>query len=283
MTNDLSNAVVSDATLVAYLDNEIGAEERAYVERLLSERQDVAARLEHLRGGTRMFSTAFDDLLTAAPVNRLEAALEDAIDQTAPPTTEATRRAKQQQPDFGTPRWGWREGLAIAAVGLLLTFGIGFWVGQGLGTGSQVAQTKRGWIAAVADYATLYDAASFRAAAEIDQEQQAHQLERIMRDVGHDLDRDTQALVAQGARFKFAQLLFFEGKPLAQIAMTIPSGEPFFYCVLPSDNLPKAPETRRIGDQNIVSWADGQHGFVLVGQVPTQELANLAARLRNAS
>jgi len=283
MTNDLSNAVVSDATLVAYLDNEIGAEERAYVERLLSDRQDVAARLEQLRGGTRMFSTAFDDLLNAAPVNRLEAALEDAIAQTAPPTTEATRRAKHRETDFGRPRWGWREGMAIAAVGLLLTFGIGFWVGQGLGIGSQVAQTKRGWIAAVADYATLYDAASFPAAAEIDQERQAHQLERIMRDVGHDVNRDTQALVAQGARFKFAQLLFFEGKPLAQIAMTIPSGEPFFYCVLPSDNLPKAPETRRIGDQNIVSWADGQHGFVLVGQVPTQELTNLAARLRNAS
>lgn len=255
---------VMDEQLVAYLDGELSLDARQALDQLLVDSPELRRRLEDLRGGERPFREAFDLLMQQAPVERMSAALAGIPE---PPRTATTAPA--------VPR-DWR-GVAAAAM-VLLALGIGFVVGV-VGHAPEVAEVAppaataaKGWRQAVADYQVLFVTESLTP----DQGGRAG-VELVSQRVG--LALGGVATSRDGLEFRRAQLLEFNGKPLAQIAYLAHGKVPVAFCVIRSANpdTPRAFEVRN--GLGIVHWVAGGYGFMLIGDIEEARLARLADSL----
>ncbi len=136
---------------------------------------------------------------------------------------------------------------------------------------------KRGWKKAIADYAVLYNKASV-ANLEPNPERLRAELAHVERGLGIDLPAD--ALQANGFDLLGAELLTFNGNPLAKITYRDPDGVPILFCVIRSAKaaVTKPPRPGSLDGLSTVAWDKEGYGYIVIGEVA----AGTAVALANA-
>jgi anti-sigma factor RsiW len=83
-----------------------------------------------------------------------------------------------------------------------------------------------------------------------------------------------------GADFRRAQVLEYDGKPLAQIAYLDPEDGPMALCIVPSDKGKAEPDMERRRGMNVVYWSNATHAFMLIGHATADRMKEMADSVR---
>ncbi len=254
-----------DGRLTAYLDGELPAAERARLEAAVARDSGLRARLERLRAGGRPFDQAFEPLLEAAPVERLEARLAAAGAPHAPPRS----RTKSS--------WLVRRPVAAMAAAIACAFLAGVAADRAVEALRPAPQAEAGgWRQAVAGYVALYTSQSLAAVPE-DERARAAELAGVAAGLGVPLAPDR--VDVPGASLRRAQLLQYDGKPLGQLAYLDPAYGPMAFCLI-RNGKPDAPlKTETRGGFNVVFWAEAGIGYMLIARAPLDALVPRAETL----
>jgi anti-sigma factor RsiW len=247
------NATPSDEQLVAYLDNQLDTEQRERLDAAIAADPMLNLRLQWLKRSSLPFKDAFDEVTRQAPVDRLQAMLDDL--------------PSPARPEFNR-RWFLAAAAGLVASGVLA---------DRLFLGWQQSQEKENWRELVADYMTLYVPETLDHLP-VDESALRAQLQTLDARLG--LNLAPAKLLLPAAAFKRAQILEYEGVPIAQITYLDPIHGPMALCIIRSNrgSRPFNEEQRR--GLNIVHWADMEHAWMLIGHNPTADLAQLASLLR---
>jgi hypothetical protein len=246
----------SDEQLVAYLDGELDGEYRDQLDSAIAEDSLLSLRVQWLSRSNLPYKNAYDELAQQAPLERLQARL-DAIP--AP-----------QRPGFNRR---WFIGGAAAA---LLAGGV---LADRLFLGWHAAQSNN-WRALVGDYMALYVPQTLDHLP-TDEASQRAQLRTIDARLGLNLSPATLKL--PGAEFKRAQMLEYDGVPIAQIVYLDAKHGPLALCVTRSNSgtQPLAHERRR--EMNVVYWTEREHAWMLIGHSPANYLEKLGELLASGN
>jgi anti-sigma factor RsiW len=261
---ELDNNRPSDELLVAFMDGELDAAERDRVEEILNNDPVVAKRLEFLSRSNLPFAEAFEPVLAAAPDAALTALL------AAVPSKE--------QPRPAVAVMGRRRVMAALAACLVAGVAVDRTV---LGIGHRLARPDEAsdWRAAVAEYLALYTGDTL-AGPDEDHAQQVAQLSAVGEKLG--LKLTPEAIAMPDVDFKRAQVLNYDGKPLAQIAYLDPEDAPMALCIIPSTRGAAAPDVENRKGMNVVYWSNATHAFMLIGHSPIDRLKTLADGVRGS-
>ena len=82
-------------------------------------------------------------------------------------------------------------------------------------------------------------------------------------------------------RFKTAQLLFYDGAPLAEIVYVDARGAPVLFCIIDSGGAESQARSETRGDLSLTSWSNGGRGYLVVGRLPERKTADLARMLES--
>lgn len=247
------NAKLSDEQLVAYLDNQLDSEQRQRIDAAVSEDPMLGLRLQWLNRSSLPFKAAYDELGRQAPLDRLQAMLDTLPSPARPPLSR---------------RW-----FLAAAAGLVVS-GV---LADRLFLGWQAAQEKSNWRELVADYMTLYVPQTLEHLPG-DETAQRMQLRTIDERLG--LNLAPAQLALPRAELKRAQILEYDGVPIAQISYLDPVHGPMALCITRSNSGSRHFAQERRRGMNIVYWADIQHAWMLIGHNPMAQMEDMAKVLR---
>ena len=246
---------IKPETLTAYFDGELDEQQTRQVrERSLADAQ-LAAKLAALQIDRERMAQDYLALDAAAPIDDLRSVL-----------AQGAQPAGDVGPDSGKQRLLMAAVCAVClAVGVLV--GSGYWAG-----------TDKSWREAVAEYQVLYAAETLKwnavAPAVVDTT-----LKRLSDRIGVTLTR--QALKLPMADFKRGQMLTFGARPLVQLAYLHRGAMPVAFCST-RDGAPDADLASEVREGlSIVHWAKGGTSYMVIGDVPTAQLATIAQTLRN--
>jgi anti-sigma factor RsiW len=248
-----------DAELVALIDNELDEDDKVRVLRRLAANVALRQRFEALRDAGAPIAASLDALLEKAPIARLSAAL---------PREDAPRAAHRPL--------GWiafRELAAGIVIGLLAA-GAAAWVALS----SAPHDEREDWRGAVIEYMDLYTNDTF-AFDDVDLSIQAKKLSFIGDKVGTALTTDRVAI--PGLRFKTAQMLSYDGAPLGELAYVDAQGAPVLFCIIANGGADAPTRSERRGDYSLTSWSHAGHGYLVIGRLPGQQIADLARTLKS--
>lgn len=242
----------SDEQLVAYLDDELDREQRSQLDSDIADDPLLSLRVQWLSRSNLPYKAAYDELAQQAPLERLQARL-DGIP--APETPGLSRR--------------WFIGAAAAA---LVAGGV---LADRLFLGWQ-AQQDHSWRELVGDYMALYVPQTLDHLP-ADEANQRAQLRTVDARLG--LSLSSAILKLPGAELKRAQMLEYDGVPIAQITYLDAKHGPMALCVTRSNSgsQPLAHERRHA--MNVVYWTEREHAWMLIGHNPASELEGLARHL----
>ncbi|QCY12134.1 transcriptional regulator [Pseudomonas sp. MPC6] len=248
------HAIPSDEQLVAYLDDQLDSEQRRRIDAAIAEDSLLNLRLQWLARSSLPFKNAYDELARQAPTERLQSML----DTLPSPARPAMNR-----------RW------FLAAAAGLVVCGV---VADRLFLSWQSSSQKNSWRALVADSMALYVPQTLDHLPS-DEAAQRAQLRTIDARLG--LNLAPARLALPRAQFKRAQILEYDGVPIAQMTWLDPAHGPLALCVTRanSGSRPFAHERRR--GLNVVYWADMEHAWMLLGHNPAAELEDMARLLRS--
>ncbi|MFS2158895.1 anti-sigma factor [Pseudomonas sp. Pseusp122] len=253
---DLPSNPLADEHLVAYIDDELSPQQRASVDAALQQQPQLAERLELLRGSELPFRQSFDSLLAEAPRERLQAMLDN-----LQPSKPAARPL------------GRRRFLAVAASCMLA----GVLADRLFLALRTPAPVSRGWRGVVAEYMALYTEQTLENLSP-DIAAQNRQLASVGQRLGLPLDAERVDLLRP--QLKRAQILEYDGVPIAQITYLDPQFGPLALCITGNaQSTPTQGSEQRLG-MNVEFWSSNRHAFMLIGHNPPDELRNLAERLR---
>jgi len=282
MSNWRDHEPVSDEDLVAYLDGLLEEEDTGRVEREVNMDRALAARLDLLRRGDRPFAQAYDLLLHEAPNKRLKQILKLVKEPPPPPAAEPEPEPPVQvmQTVDKEPWRGWR--VLAGAAALLAVFAGGLVTSRFVPLPGELPQIARkaevqGWRATVAYYQTLFVKETLENENRDAQAQSAN-LRTALSYVGLDLSVEKVSLSL--LHFKRAAVLNFKGKPLVQVAYLFKGGTPVSLCIINSGKPAQGVMAERREGLNIVHWRNGKHGFMVIGDVPHEDLNAIAQTLR---
>lgn len=88
-----------------------------------------------------------------------------------------------------------------------------------------------------------------------------------------------EVLQAPGLDFKRAQLLQFDGRPLAQFAYLDADGAPISFWATRTGDADSPAKTGRYDKLAAVSWNKGGYGFIVIGAAPIAEIERAASAL----
>lgn len=244
----------SDEQLVAYLDDELDGEYHKQLDNAVAEDSLLSLRVQWLSRSNLPYRKAYDELAQQAPLDRLQARL-DAI-------------PSPQRPGFNR-RW-----FIAGAAAALVAGGV---LADRLFLGWHAAQSNN-WRALVGDYMALYVPQTLDHLP-TDEASQRAQLHTIDARLGLNLSPATLKL--PGAEFKRAQMLEYDGVPIAQIVYLDAKHGPMALCVTRSNSgsQPSAHERRR--EMNVVYWTEREHAWMLIGRNSVAELEQHAGLLRS--
>ena len=287
MSNWRDHGPVTDEDLVAYLDGMLEDELADYVEGEVRSDRDLNARLELLRDGERPFEEAYDLLLREAPQKRLKQILKLAKEPPPTPAEEfemerpAARATGMATGARREPWVGWRM-LAAAAV-LIAVFAGGLYANRLIQVPGQKQQaagdswSKKGWRAAVAEYQSLFITQTLQSAGG-DEQKQVASMRAASNYLGIDLTADKVTVAP--LELKRADVLKFAGKPLVQVAYLANGKTPVSFCIIKGKRKPhELAQEQRLG-LNIVYWDTDDFGFMVIGDVPKDQLDEIARKLR---
>ncbi|SDT15507.1 Transmembrane transcriptional regulator (anti-sigma factor RsiW) [Pseudomonas asplenii] len=256
MTDQFSHHMPSDELLVAFIDDQLDAEERARVAVAIAENPAVAARIDWLGRSSMPFQQAYDELLEQAPHSRLADMLE-------------TLGAQPARPSMSRRRF-----LAVAA-GFMVA-GVAadrlFQVWQ-----APKEQSEATWRSVVADYMTLYTKQTLDNLPN-DETAQRAQLRTLDKDLGLTLEPDQVLL--PGAQLKRAQMLEYDSEPIAQLAYMDTQYGPLALCITRAQKGTRPPTEEVRRGMNVVFWVGQTHAYMLIGRNPAAELHVMADLLR---
>jgi len=248
------HAKPSDEQLVAYLDDQLDADQRSRIDAAIAEDSVLNLRLQWLARSNLPFREAYDEVTQQAPVDRLHAMLE-----TLPsPARPAMSR-----------RW-----FLAAAAGLVVS-GV---VADRLFLGWQSSQPKNSWRGLVADYMALYVPQTLEHLPS-DEATQRAQLRTIDARLG--LSLLPAQLSLPRLELKRAQILEYDGMPIAQITYLDPAHGPMALCITRSNSGSRHFAHERRHGMNVVYWADMEHAWMLIGHNPAAELEQMAKLIKS--
>jgi anti-sigma factor RsiW len=79
-------------------------------------------------------------------------------------------------------------------------------------------------------------------------------------------------------QFKVAFLLTYDGSPLGQIAFVDPRGDPVLFCVI-ANGADSPTRSERRGELSLSSWSRAGRGYLVIGRLPDERIADLARTL----
>ena len=245
----IQSVPITDEELVAYLDGALDLERHREIEAALAHDELLAARIARLDIDTDSIRAAFGMIEDVAPVAQLRTRLEQDLSR--------VRRVRQW------PR--------IAAA---LIVGVGLGLGMGLGPAFLAAKD---WRVAVADYQVLYTTATLASIGG----DAANQRGEVATVTGKlQLPIAVDALQVAGLTFKRAQLLQFEGQPLAQFAYLDQAGTPFAFCVTRTGNADSEIQTGKLHGLSAASWNKNGYGFIVIGGTQDETVRRAAVVLQ---
>lgn len=247
---------VADEQLVAYLDNELGPQERARVERALQHNARDAERLDLLRRSEIPFRQAFDSVLLEAPHERLHAMLD-----------------RLKSPTQAAPGLSRRRFLAVAASCMLA----GVVADRLFLNVSSAPPSPHGWRALVAEYMALYTPATLDNL-DPDPVAQNRQLASVGARLG--LKLDTERVGLAQPQLKRAQILEYDGVPIAQITYLDPQFGPLALCITANAQGPATQGREQRLGMNVVYWSTAEHAFMLIGRNSLDDLNTLSEQLK---
>ncbi|WP_191488442.1 anti-sigma factor family protein [Pseudomonas sp. FEN] len=256
MTDQLSHYTPTDEQLVAFLDDEVDAEERNRIEAALAHDEAVAERLEWLMRSELPFQETYDELLEQAPRARLTAML-------------ATLPAHQAAAPMS------RRGFLAVAASFMLAGIAADRLFQAWRTPAPPSDSN--WRGLVADYMALYTAQTLE---NLPGDEAAHraQLQGVKQRLGLTLEPvQVQLPVVQ---LKRAQMLEYEQTPIAQINYLDPRHGPLALCITRSQTGARAVAQEVRHGMNVVFWSGPTYAYMLIGHNPVAELNNMADLLR---
>lgn len=253
---------VTDELLTAYIDDELDAPTRGEVDRQILADPALADRLAHFGAADLPYRESFAAYLSEAPHDRLEAML------AAIPATSAA------DPSIST---GWsRRKIVAAAIGGIVAGAV---LDRGLlalQRTSGVADDSAHLRGEVAEYMALYTADTLTHT-NADEQDRLEQLrfagERL------ELDLSSVAFTSDGLAMRRAQVLQYDGKPLAQILYLDPNYGPLALCILaaPATTTPVNSEARH--GMNLAYWSSSKHSYILASHEPGDRLLARADRI----
>ena len=257
-----------DPELVAFIDGRLEEGALRAIEARLAADASLRERLALLQAGGRPFEPAFRALLDQAPIERLQASLA-ALNLDG-------REDKPLRPSsaFRASRFG----VAAAAAIVLFCAGIvaGRYIPHMPNSSSQVASAngqREDWRQAVAEYMGLYTPETFAA--------KSASQEGELTAVGAKIDMalTPERIALANLQFKGAQIFSYDGAPLGQLGYIDPATGPVLFCIIrdAEADAPMKAETRE--GFAVTSWARGGRGYMLIGRLPANQMAELANSL----
>ncbi|MBV8440816.1 MAG: hypothetical protein JO312_09700 [Hyphomicrobiales bacterium] len=247
-----------DTELVALIDDELDEERKSALLARLATDERLRERYEALREAQEPLAAAFDAMLAAAPIARLNAAL--------PAEGEARKPTRR----FG--------GLSLRDLAAGILIGLIAAGAAWVAFGRAPLGENEDWRSAVVEYTQLYTNETF-SSLHPDPPLQAIELDAAGARVGADLT--PEKLELPGLRFAVAFMLSYEGAPLAVIAYVDPDGSPVLLCVI-ANRAPDAPLSSETRDGlSLASWAQGGRGYLVIGRIPEEKAVALAQTLKN--
>jgi anti-sigma factor RsiW len=262
----------SDEALVAYLDGELDADERAHVEAWLEADPAVRNRLLALAESATTLRGAFADFMSEPVPEHLIAA---ARGETAA-TTEAEivvlrpRQASATPPPSG--RWYVQLATAAGLFGLVVGGGIGYFGNTMFGTSPVLAERQlqtaslNGWLDnAAGDYKLMVNAGDTL----VDVPASGDNGDVIQK-VSQNLPQPVRLpnLQPWGLSFKGARLVVLEGRPAAQLVYTTDNKAigPLALIIGSTKQADITPTFERRQGLNLLYWRHQGRASVLVGQ-----------------
>jgi anti-sigma factor RsiW len=246
-----------DAELVALIDNELDENAKARLLARLVGDETLRKRYESLRDIGPPIAASLDALIDKAPIAHLRAAL---------PREDAPRAARRPLGGIAL-----RELAAGIVIGLLAA-GAAAWVALSFAPHEE----REDWRAAVVEYMDLYTNDTF-AFDDMDPSIQAKKLSAIGDKVGTTLTPDRVAI--PGLHFETAQMLSYDGAPLGEIAYVDAKGAPVLFCIIADGRADAQARSERRGDYSLTSWSHAGRGYLAIGRLPEQQIADLARTL----
>lgn len=248
------HAIPSDEQLVAYLDDQLDTEQRARIDAAIAQDSMLNLRLQWLARSSLPFNVAFEELTRQAPVDRLQSMLD---------TLPSPERPGMNR------RW------FLAAAASLVVSGV---LADRLFLGWQSSQEKNNWRGLVADYMSLYVPQTLEHLPN-DESTQRAQLRTIDARLGLSLLPGQLSLPR--VEFKRAQILEYDGMPIAQITYLDPTHGAMALCVTRSNSGSRHFAHERRHGMNVVYWADMEHAWMLIGHNSAPELEEMAKLLKS--
>jgi anti-sigma factor RsiW len=256
-----------DALLVAFIDRQLDESARGALEARLAADAGLRARLGLLEDGGRPFAPVFRTLLDAAPVERLKTSL------AAIEAEESPAKPSGQTLTIYARRFGVAAAVILFCAGIV----VGRVMPRGPAHSPQTAglpsDQDEDWRQAVAEYMNFYTADTFSTASE----PADAGLSLVGAKVGLNLTPERVALA--NLQFKGAQIFAFRGDPLGQLSYVDPLTGPVLFCIIRNAEPDAGMKAERRGGYAVASWARAGRGYILIGRLPADQMAELADSL----
>jgi anti-sigma factor RsiW len=238
---------LTDETLVAYVDGELPAPDRAAVEAQIDRNPEAQNKVRMMRETAALLRAAFTEMDAATDYRRLKG-------QTS-----------------GAP--GRRRAVQALAAAVALTAGTGL-IGS--------VFMERGRFALMEDVAAYHSvyARETEHLVEVPASRKAELENWLGSRIGRRLD--VPDLSTDGWTFEGGRLLAECGRPIAQLMYSAPRRHPIALCVTVSGQPESEPSIYHPRNGlHIVAWDDGGYLFIVVGDLAESEIAWLAREVRS--
>ena len=232
---------ITDEELVAFLDGELPEQDMAAITDALSQDTLLQERLGALDVPMKAMRDGADAMLSAAP---------------AFPDTLIAKKPNDR----------------MRLAGMIAVLGIGLGVAATVWPSGQPS-----WIAAVANYQSLYVAQTLDRSEPIDQREA--NLLALSDDIGLDISPLSDI---DDIDYRRAQLLGFDGQPLVQIAY-LDNQVPIAICITFVDGPDQSESEGTHFGLSTVSWQKDGRGFLVIGGNDTDLLRKIAGQVQDAT
>jgi anti-sigma factor RsiW len=241
----ITQRTFSNEDLTAYLDGEADVGLSQAIDEAKAASPDVRARLEVLRIDAATVRAAFDAVLPASIIG-------------------APSRQVAQMP--------WRALAATALISLAVGWGASHLVVR--------SQTET-WQHYAATYHAMYVSDTL-AHVRPTVQTTADELQRVSAALGLAIQHEALARSDQ-LEFKRAQMLGFEGQPVAQLAFVTKSGAPVALCITRTNGVwTETVSTRQMLGMSAATWSKGPYQYLLIGGTDAGLIAKSAQAFAEA-